>query len=91
MDNVPTLDNIEFQPHVTLPDAIQGQIKLPNGVTVSVVAGPRLCGDIEEGTWEVAAWREDGVWLRLVEYDDVAAWLTREQVNKIIRRLSEAA
>jgi hypothetical protein len=31
------------------------------------------------------------VWLRLAEYDDVATWITREQVNEIIRRLSEAA
>jgi len=91
MDNVPTLDNIEFQPHVTLPDAIQGQIKLANGVTVSVVAGPRLCGDIDDDTWEVAAWKDDGVWLRLAEYDDVATWITREEVNEIIRRLASAA
>jgi hypothetical protein len=28
MNNVPTIDNIEFQPHVMLPDAIQGQRRL---------------------------------------------------------------
>jgi hypothetical protein len=91
MDNVPTMDTIEFQKHVMVEGGLQGQIKLSNGVTVSVVAGPRLYGDIDDDTWEVAAWKEDGVWLRLAEYDDVVGWQTREQVNEIICRLAEAS
>jgi hypothetical protein len=91
MDNVPTIDNIEFQAHSTLPGGIQGHIKLSNGVTVSVVAGPLLYGDIDDDTWEVAARKEDGVRLRLGDYDDVVGWQTREEVNEIIHRLSEAS
>ena len=42
----------------------------------------------ESNTAEIAAWKPDGTWLHLSEYDDVAGWLTADKVAKYIAVLS---
>ena len=42
----------------------------------------------ESNTAEIAAWKPDGTWLHLSEYDDVAGWLTADKVAEYIAVLS---
>ena len=42
----------------------------------------------ESHTAEIAAWRPDGTWLHLSEYDDVVGWVTADKVADYITVLS---
>jgi hypothetical protein len=78
-------------------------ISFGNGYTVSVQWNPgNYCSnprgsstDNFDGhrmtcaTAEVAAWKDNGLWLRLGEDDDVIGWQTAEEVAAIIDRVSK--
>lgn len=67
---------------------VSGLVTLANGTTVSVVGGVHVFGGDGVSTFEVAAWDEEGHWIRLAPFDDVLAFCDREQVEDVLRRLS---
>ena len=86
---IPTFRDIVFKPHNLVKGGVQGIVKLPNGVTVSVVGGNTLYGDGVD-TFEVAAWwGEHGDWITLGEYDDVKGYQDRHDIDMIINELSK--
>lgn len=89
-NTAPRFEDIAWASHANFPEARQGILELPNGITVSVVGGDRrgqLAGDGRE-TFEVAAWNEDGDMLQLAEWDSVLPHQTIPEINFLIRRLS---
>lgn len=72
-------------------------IKFANGITVSVQWNPgNYVSDRggfsqerrESCDAEVAAWHEDGTWIRLGDGDDVIGWQSPEQVSAIISEMA---
>ena len=90
---VPTFRDVVFKPHNQVKGGVQGLVKLPNGVTVSIVGGgnggPSLYGDGVD-TFEVAAWWGDhGEWIPLGDGEDVKTYHDKDQVTHIIFELSK--
>ena len=90
---VPTFRDVVFKPHNQVKGGVQGLVKLPNGVTVSIVGGgnggPSLYGDGVD-TFEVAAWWGDhGEWIPLGDGEDVKTYQDKDQVTHIIFELSK--
>ena len=86
---IPTFSDIVFKPHGAVEGGVQGKIKLPNDVTVSIVGGNTLYGDGVD-TFEVGAWWGDnGKWIPLGEYDDVKGYQDRHDIDMIINELSK--
>ena len=86
---VPTFRDIVFKPHGLIKGGVQGLVKLPNGVTVSIVGGPTLYGDGVD-TFEVAAWWGDhGDWIPLSNHDDVKGHQDRHDIDMILNQLSK--
>jgi hypothetical protein len=84
-----TFKDIEFKPHNVVKGGIQGLLKLPNNVTVSIVGGPTLYGDGVD-TFEVAAWWGDhGDWIRLSNHDDVKGYVEKDEIDFLIFELSK--
>ena len=79
MQQSPTFDDVQFTGQ-------RGVLKLPNGLTVSVLSNG--LGYSDEDTYEVAARDAEGNFIRLGEWDDVLGWQTVEQINSLIRSLS---
>lgn len=87
MKKVYTFKDIVFKPHKVIDGGVQGILKLPNGVTVSVVGGPRLYGDGID-TFEVGAWWEDSrKWIPLTEYDDVKHYVYKDEIDFLLYEL----
>ena len=87
---VPTFKDIVFKPHGNGMGGVQGKIKLPNDITVSVVGGGLgLYGDGVD-TFEVAAWLGDsGEWIPLSDHDDVKGYQDRHDIDMILNELSK--
>jgi hypothetical protein len=93
-----TLKDFEFKPHGVIKGAVQGMLKLPNGITVSIVGGGlqsivggmnRLRGDGVD-TFEVAAWYTDsGDWIKLSDYDDVKSYVDKDDLLFLLFELSQ--
>jgi hypothetical protein len=83
-----TLKDFDFKPHNVVKGAVQGMLKLPNNITVSIVGGPRfgpgLYGDGVD-SFEVAAWyTDDGKWIKLSDYDDILRYVPKDKIPFII-------
>ena len=93
-----TLKDFDFKPHGVVKDAVQGMLKLPNNITVSIVGGGlqsivggmnMLRGDGVD-TFEVAAWyTDDGEWIKLSDYDDVLSYVDKDRLPIILLDLSK--
>lgn len=84
-----TFKDIEFKPHRVVKGGVQGLLKLPNNITVSVVGGPTLYGDGVD-TFEVAAWWGDqGDWIKLSEHDDVKGYVEKDEIDFLLFELSK--
>ena len=78
-----TLDDFTFTPHQVVVGGVQGILKLPNNITVSIVGGDGdiyLYGDGVD-TFEVAAWYTDSnEWIKLGEYDDILHYVDKDKL-----------
>jgi len=85
-----TFKDITFKKH-RINGAIQGLLMLPNGIELSVVAGPSLYSmpkdfiksSDEVSTFEVLAFDKNGEHL-----GEVKGWQSREDINELIKTLS---
>ena len=83
-----TINDFDFKPHGVIKGGIQGLVKLPNGVTVSIVGGPSLYGDGVD-TFEVAAWWDDhGEWIDLGD-NDVKRYQDKDDITHLLFELSK--
>ena len=86
---VTTFRDVVFKPHGVINGAVQGLVKLPNGVTVSIVGGPNLYGDGVD-TFEVASWWGDhGEWIPLGDGEDIKTYQDRHDIDMILNQLSK--
>ena len=87
---IPTFRDIVFKPHNMVEGGVQGIVKLPNDITVSVVGGGTgLYGD-GETTFEVAAWEGDnGKWIPLGDHDDVKGYQDKDDIDMLLNQLSK--
>ena len=86
---VPTFRDVVFKPHGVIKGGVQGLVKLPNNITLSIVGGPSLYGDGVD-TFEVAAWYTDsGIWIPLGGSDDVKGYQDKDEITHIIYELSK--
>jgi hypothetical protein len=97
-----TLKDFDFKPHNVVKGAVQGLLKLPNNITVSIVGGGlqsivggmnRLRGDGVD-TFEIAAWWDTGRsidddWIKLSDYDDVLSYVDKDRLPIILLDLSK--
>ena len=86
-----TINDFDFKPHGVIGGAVQGMIKLPNNITVSIVGGGemgRLYGDGKD-TFEIAAWLTDtGDWINLGDDDDILRYVDKDKLQIILLDLS---
>lgn len=81
-----TFDNLYFNDHPVISDAIMAQATLGNGKRLSVVAGVNLYSSSRAGVKKRANNVEDVTSFEvMVGNGDVIGWQTREQINKIIK------
>ena len=82
-----TVKDFDFKPHGVIGGAVQGMLKLPNNITVSIVGGGemgRLYGDGVD-TFEIAAWLTDtGDWIDLGDDDDILRYVPKDKIPFII-------
>ena len=64
------------------------QITFKNGYTVSVQFGKGNYSDGGETTAEVAAWDQDGNWVRLSDNDTVRGWCSPDEVLEIMNEVA---
>ena len=89
-----TLKDFDFKPHAMVEGAVQGLLKLPNGITVSIVGGGdgsfRLCGDGVD-TFEMAAWYDvNGDWIDLSnDGSDILKYVTKDEILFYLFELSQ--
>ena len=86
-----TINDFDFKPHGVIGGAVQGMLKLPNNITVSIVGGGemgRLYGDGKD-TFEIAAWLTDtGDWIDLGDDDDILRYVDKDKLQIILLDLS---
>ena len=86
-----TINDFDFKPHGVIGGAVQGMLKLPNNITVSIVGGGemgRLYGDGVD-TFEIAAWSTDtGDWIDLGDDDDILRYVDKDKLQIILLDLS---
>jgi|688.fasta_scaffold929499_2 hypothetical protein len=63
-------------------------ITFKNGCTVSVQFGKGNYSDGGETTAEVAAWDQDGKWIKLSNTDDVRGWCSPDEVLEIMNQVA---
>ena len=82
-----TINDFDFKPHGVIGGAVQGMLKLPNNITVSIVGGGemgRLYGDGKD-TFEIAAWLTDtGDWIDLGDDDEIIRYVPKDKIPFII-------
>ena len=88
-----TIKDFDFKPHMVINGGVQGILKLPNNITVSIVGGGnhagRLYGDGVD-TFEVAAWYTDsGEWVELGDDDGILRYVDKEKIPIILLDLSK--
>ena len=86
-----TINDFDFKPHGIIGGAVQGMLKLPNNITVSIVGGGemgRLYGDGKD-TFEIAAWSTDtGDWINLGDDDEILRYVDKDKLQIILLDLS---
>ena len=86
-----TINDFDFKPHGIIGGAVQGMLKLPNNITVSIVGGGemgRLYGDGVD-TFEIAAWSTDtGDWIDLGDDDEILRYVDKDKLQIILLDLS---
>ena len=86
-----TINDFDFKPHGVIGGAVQGMLKLPNNITVSIVGGGemgRLYGDGVD-TFEIAAWSTDtGDWINLGDDDEILRYVDKDKLQIILLDLS---
>ena len=86
-----TINDFDFKPHGIIGGAVQGMLKLPNNITVSIVGGGemgRLYGDGKD-TFEIAAWLTDtGDWIDLGDDDAILRYVDKDKLQIILLDLS---
>ena len=86
-----TINDFDFKPHGIIGGAVQGMLKLPNNITVSIVGGGemgRLYGDGKD-TFEIAAWLTDtGDWIDLGDDDEILRYVDKDKLQIILLDLS---
>jgi hypothetical protein len=87
-----TVNDFDFKPHAMVEGAVQGMIKLPNNITVSIVGGGgqmgRLYGDGVD-TFEIAAWSTDTKeWIKLGEDNEILEYVDKDKLQIILLDLS---
>ena len=86
-----TINDFDFKPHGIIGGAVQGMLKLPNNITVSIVGGGemgRLYGDGVD-TFEIAAWSTDtGDWINLGDDDEILRYVDKDKLQIILLDLS---
>lgn len=86
-----TINDFDFKPHAMVGGAVQGMLKLPNNITVSIVGGGemgRLYGDGVD-TFEIAAWSTDtGDWINLGEDNEILEYVDKNKLQIILLDLS---
>jgi hypothetical protein len=96
-----TINDFDFKPHVVIEGAVQGLLKLPNGITVSIVGGGlqsivggmnRLRGDGVD-TFELASWRANGGlindWIKLDGDNEILEYVDKNKLPIILLDLSK--
>ena len=85
-----TVKDFDFKPHGIIGGAVQGMLKLPNNITVSIVGGGemgRLYGDGVD-TFEIAAWYTDPTnldsWIDLGDDDEIIRYVPKDKIPFII-------
>lgn len=92
-----TVNDFDFKPHGVVEGAVQGILRLPNGITVSIVGGGlpsifdglnTLYGDGVD-TFEVAAWWNKGEsidndWIKLGDDNDIIEYVPKDKIPFII-------
>ena len=85
------VDNLDWMPHLAMPDGKRAIHTLENGYVLSIVFGRTLYGDGVE-TIEVAVRESENtplIDLAPFGYDDcVAGWLTREEINELAAKIA---
>ena len=86
-----TINDFDFKPHGIIGGAVQGMLKLPNNITVSIVGGGemgRLYGDGVD-TFEIAAWSTDtNEWIKLGDDDAILRYVDKDKLQIILLDLS---
>lgn len=86
-----TINDFDFKPHGVIGGAVQGMLKLPNNITVSIVGGGemgRLYGDGKD-TFEIAAWSTDTKeWIKLGEDNEILEYVDKDKLQIILLDLS---
>ena len=86
-----SFDDIQFNKHPLINGAIQGKLKLSNGIVLSVVAGESLYSGgkygnrgpvtkLEDATIFEVAIMDDGIIV-----DDVLGWQSKKDINRLIQ------
>ena len=88
--NHKTFDDLVFEDHANVSDAVQSRLDLGNNLEISVVSMKskssgfgNLSGNASNGTYEVAVF-ENGSMVPLSAWDDVIGWQTESQITVLM-------
>lgn len=89
--------NLKITPDLRTDKGKGFHMTFDNGYTISVQWGEgNYCsspksssGNFEANTAEVAAWDENGKWLKLGDGDDVIGWQTPNEIAELITKISK--
>ena len=87
-----SFDDLEFQPHSSMGDAVQAVLRFENGFSISVVAsdmpeGQRgsFYGNVADNEYEIAIYDDNGDYVPLQLSDDVLGWQSPLSVSNHMR------
>ena len=87
-----SFDDLEFQPHSSMGDAVHAVLRFENGFSISVVAsdmpeGQRgsFYGNVADNEYEIAIYDDNGDYVPLQLSDDVLGWQSPLSVSNHMR------
>ena len=87
-----TFADLVFNAHANVNNGVQAKLDLGNGLEISVVSMKNgesgLYGDVREGTYEVAVFRNNDM-LPLNATDDVRGWQTEDELTELMANLQK--
>ena len=90
---IKNFNDLVFNPHANVSNGVQASLDLGNDLTISVVSMTHrvgeyggLYGDVTEGTYEVAVFRNNDM-LPLGAFDDVVGWQTEAELTELMNEL----
>ena len=90
-----TFSDLVFNAHANVNNGVQAKLDLGNGLEISVVSMKKregeyggLYGDVTEGTYEVAVFRDNEM-LPLNATDDVRGWQTEDELTELMANLQK--